>query len=87
MLNPEQIRQFHDQGFLVLENAFSAAEIASVRQAAENIVSEFDIENHKTVFKTSDRDAGRDDYRPVGTMAEKVSLRDILLWSKILRSL
>jgi phytanoyl-CoA hydroxylase len=62
MLTPEQSQKFHDQGFLVLENAFSAAEIASVRAAAEKIVSEFDIENHKTVFKTSDRDAGRDDY-------------------------
>jgi phytanoyl-CoA hydroxylase len=62
MLTPEQIKIFHDQGFLVLEDAFSASEIASVRQAAEKIVSDFDIENHKTVFKTSDRDAGRDDY-------------------------
>jgi phytanoyl-CoA hydroxylase len=62
MLNTEQVTQFHDQGFLVLENAFSAQEVASVRQAATNIVAGFNADQHRTVFKTTDRDAGRDDY-------------------------
>ncbi len=62
MLKPEQITQYHEQGYLLLENAFSKQEIASVKQAALDIVSGFDIDQHRTVFKTSDRDAGRDDY-------------------------
>ena len=62
MLNSDQVRQFHEQGLLVLENAFTADQIASVRQAAERIVSEFDADKHRTVFKTNDRDAGRDEY-------------------------
>ena len=62
MLKPEQITQYHEQGCLVLENAFSKNEIAVVKQAAIDIVSEFDIDHQRTVFKTTDRDAGRDDY-------------------------
>lgn len=62
MLNSQQITEFQEQGFLVLENAFSAPEIASVKQAAQEIVADFDISQHRTVFKTTDRDAGRDDY-------------------------
>ena len=61
-ISREQIRQFHQQGFLILENAFSNQEIASVKEAALDIVSEFDIDTQRTVFKTTDRDAGRDDY-------------------------
>jgi phytanoyl-CoA hydroxylase len=62
MLNSEQVKQFHEQGLLVLENVFTADQIASVRKAAERIVSEFDADKHRTVFKTNDRDAGRDEY-------------------------
>ena len=61
-ISPEQIRQYHQQGFLLLENAFSNQEIASVKESALDIVSEFDIDKQRTVFKTTDRDAGRDDY-------------------------
>jgi len=62
MLNSGQISQFREQGFLVLGNAFSKSEIASIRNAAMGIVADFDIDRHRTVFKTTDRDAGRDDY-------------------------
>ena len=62
MLRPEKIKQFHEQGFLVIENAFSAQEIASLKNAALEIVADFDANAHRTVFTTSDRDAGRDDY-------------------------
>jgi phytanoyl-CoA hydroxylase len=62
MLTPEQVRQFKDQGFLLIENAFSATEIASLKQAALDIVADFDVDQNKTVFKTNDRDAGRDDF-------------------------
>jgi phytanoyl-CoA hydroxylase len=62
MLSPEQVNLFQKQGFLVIENAFSELEIASVKQAALGIVADFDIDQNKTVFKTNDRDAGRDDF-------------------------
>jgi phytanoyl-CoA hydroxylase len=62
MLSKEQVNRFHEQGFLVMENAFSHREINSVKQAALGIVNDFDISQNRTVFKTTDRDAGRDDY-------------------------
>ncbi|MFT5370919.1 MAG: phytanoyl-CoA hydroxylase, partial [Lysobacterales bacterium] len=62
MLNSDQINLFQEQGFLLVENAFSDLEIASVKQAALGIVADFDVEQNKTVFKTNDRDAGRDDF-------------------------
>ena len=62
MLTEQQVASYHEQGFLVLENVFGPAQIQSVRRAALEIVDGFDIDQHRTVFKTSDRDAGRDDY-------------------------
>jgi len=62
MLNPDQVSAFHEQGFLLLEAFFSAQEISALRQAALEIVADFDIDRHRTVFQTNDRDAGRDDY-------------------------
>jgi phytanoyl-CoA hydroxylase len=62
MLSDQQQAQFQDDGYLVIENAFTPAQIAGVKQAALDIVADFDADLHRTVFKTSDRDAGRDDY-------------------------
>ncbi|NNL95290.1 MAG: phytanoyl-CoA dioxygenase family protein, partial [Xanthomonadales bacterium] len=62
MLSETQKAQFRNNGFLVLENLFSTSEIGSVRSAALDIVADFDVSKHRTVFTTSDRDSGRDDY-------------------------
>jgi len=45
----------------VLERAIELAPLASIRQAALEIVDAFDLDAHRTVFTTRDRDAGRDD--------------------------
>ena len=60
MLSPDQARQFHQQGFLALENVFSMQQITGLKQAALEIVDDFDIDQHRTVFQTNDRDAGLD---------------------------
>jgi len=62
MLNAAQLRQFHDDGFLVLEAAIPRAETEALRAAALDIVDAFDIGQHRTVFSTTDRDRGRDEY-------------------------
>ena len=62
MLNQQQLRAFDENGFLVLEKLFSSRKISALREAAVEIVEDFDIERHRTVFRTDDRDAGRDDY-------------------------
>jgi len=62
MLTDTQIDHYHDQGYLVLEKAIAKEDIARLKAAAFEIVDHFDIDNNRTVFKTSDRDSGRDDY-------------------------
>ncbi len=61
-LNKDQQNQYRDQGFLVLEDAVAERELARLKSAALQIVDKFDIDNHRTVFSTRDRDSGRDDY-------------------------
>ena len=62
MLTEDQVNHYHSQGYLVLEKAIAATDIAKLKAAALEIVDNFDIDNNRTVFKTSDRDSGRDDY-------------------------
>ncbi|MEM1260966.1 MAG: phytanoyl-CoA dioxygenase family protein [Pseudomonadota bacterium] len=54
--------RFDADGFVVLERLFSPDEVGALRVAANAIVDEFDIDQHRSVFRTDDRDAGRDDY-------------------------
>ena len=61
-LSDEDIAQFREQGFLSIERVFSPAQMDALRQAALAIVDDFDAEAHKSVFRTDDRDSGRDDY-------------------------
>lgn len=62
MLSEHQIQQYHENGYVVLQDAISKTEIENLKNAALQIVDEFDISKHRTVFTTSDRDSGRDDY-------------------------
>lgn len=62
MLNDIQKQKYHDDGYLVLEEAIAKAQIEKLKTAAMQIVDDFDINSQRAVFSTSDRDAGRDDY-------------------------
>jgi phytanoyl-CoA hydroxylase len=62
MLSNHQIDQFREQGYVALEGAVAPDAIESVRSAALGIVEAFDIDAHRTVFSTRDRDRGRDRY-------------------------
>ncbi len=62
MLSADQTRQYRDDGYLVLEGAIVRSEIEALKSAALEIVDAFDISQRRTVFTTSDRDSGRDDY-------------------------
>ncbi len=62
MLNRRQKNTYNEQGFLVLEGLFSGPQIDPLRRAALEIVDHFDIDRHRSVFRTDDRDEGRDDY-------------------------
>jgi phytanoyl-CoA hydroxylase len=62
VLNNHQKQQYQNNGFLVLENAIARDDINSLKAAALQIVDDFDISKHRSVFTTKDRDSGRDDY-------------------------
>lgn len=62
MLSESQIRQFSEDGCLVLKNAIAKEHIMRLRTAALDIVDNFDINQHRSVFSTRHRDSGRDDY-------------------------
>ena len=62
MLTANQTRQYIESGFLVLENVIPLDDLKSLKNAALNIVDNFDVANHRSVFSTADRDRGRDDY-------------------------
>ena len=62
MLNTHQKQQYQKDGYTVLENAIPDADIQRLKSEALQIVDAFDIDKHKSVFTTSDRDSGRDDY-------------------------
>ena len=53
---------FDQQGYLVLPGAIDGEHIQSLRDAAARIVDQFDIEQHRSIFSTGDRDRGRDRY-------------------------
>lgn len=46
----------------MLEKAISKDAIARLKSAALDIVDNFDIDQHRSIFSTKDRDSGRDDY-------------------------
>ncbi len=62
MLNQEQIVQFQQNGYLVLPNFKSAAEIAAVRARATAIVNEFDATEGNSIFTTKDQEKKIDQY-------------------------
>lgn len=53
---------FEQNGYLVVENAIAGEDLRSIREAAARIVDDFDIDAHRSVFTTRDRDRGRDRY-------------------------
>lgn len=53
---------FEEQGYAILERVIDNDALSQIRLAVDRIVQSFDIEQHRTVFSTGDRDRGRDRY-------------------------
>ena len=62
MLTPEQRERYQRDGYLVLPGFKSAAEIATLRQRAAEIVNDFDTSAVRSVFTTRDQTSATDDY-------------------------
>jgi phytanoyl-CoA hydroxylase len=62
LLSASQVEAYDIQGYVVLENLIPLLDIAALKAAALEIVADFDIDQHRSVFSTTDRDKNRDDY-------------------------
>lgn len=62
MLTETQKQQYQQDGYLVLPKFKTAAEIAELRQRAEQIVDEFDADAHRSIFTTQEQARHIDDY-------------------------
>jgi phytanoyl-CoA hydroxylase len=62
MLNETQQGLYRDQGFLVLPDFKSPAEIAALRARAEAIVEDFDAAANRAIFSTQEQARKVDDY-------------------------
>ncbi len=54
MLTADQVRRYRDQGYLVVEGFWSAADVVSARQRAEALLAGVDAESAAGVFSTLD---------------------------------
>ena len=62
MLTPQQQQQYQQDGFLVLPDFKSAAEVAALRQRAIAIVDAFDPRESITIFTTKEQERNVDAY-------------------------
>jgi len=62
MLNAEQIAQFHQDGYVVVPDFKSAAEIAALRERAGAIVDAFDPAESVSIFTTKEQERKIDHY-------------------------
>jgi len=61
-LSTNQLESFGRNGFIVLPNLLHATDMTMLKEAALQIVADFDVSRHRSVFSTTDRDRSRDDY-------------------------
>lgn len=62
MLTPTQQQQYQQDGYLVLPQFKTAAELAALRERAEAIVEGFDPDQGKAIFTTNEQSRHTDDY-------------------------
>jgi phytanoyl-CoA hydroxylase len=62
MLTTEQIKSYQQNGYLVLEQCFSAEQMNMLKNSANEIVANFDPNSTRAVFSTEDHSKTRDDY-------------------------
>lgn len=62
MLSPEQVKQFHHDGFLVLERFAGPSEVASLRHRVDQLVEEFDPSTVTSIFSTRNQTSKTDTY-------------------------
>jgi phytanoyl-CoA hydroxylase len=61
-ISPQQVEQYKDQGFLVLERFVDEASCDRLRARAEELVQEFDPQEVVSIFSTREQNRLTDDY-------------------------
>ncbi|MEP1446339.1 MAG: phytanoyl-CoA dioxygenase family protein [Paraglaciecola sp.] len=62
MLTSEQKKSYQKNGYLVLDQCFSAEQMSVLKNSANKIVADFDPNSTRAVFSTEDHSKTRDDY-------------------------
>ena len=62
MISEQQIAQYRDTGFLVLENFASASDCDSLRERAKELIQEFDPAEVVSIFTTREQNRIADEY-------------------------
>jgi phytanoyl-CoA hydroxylase len=62
LLNNLQKEQYHQQGYLVLENFISQAQCTLLMQQATHLIKQFDAEKHHTIFSPEKKTHIKDQY-------------------------
>lgn len=62
VLSPQQLESWHDDGFLVIEQALSPEACEQLRRQALMLVDSFEPAENATVFDTNDQSHAADDY-------------------------
>jgi len=62
MISEQQLKEFHDHGFLVIENFADQAECDELRTRAEELVQGFDPAEVVSIFSTHEQSRVADDY-------------------------
>jgi phytanoyl-CoA hydroxylase len=62
MLTTEQKKSYQQNGYLVLDQCFSAEQMSALKSSANGIVADFDPNSTRAVFSTEDHSKTRDDY-------------------------
>lgn len=62
MLTTEQKKSYQQNGYLVLDQCFSAEQMSALKISANGIVADFDPNSTRAVFSTEDHSKTRDDY-------------------------
>lgn len=62
MLSKVQLQDFKIQGYVVLEQLFSDAEMRVLQREAAKIVESFDAQSSRSIFSTQDQSRTRDEY-------------------------
>ena len=62
MLTTQQTQSYQQNGYLVLDQCFSAEQMSMLKNSANEIVADFDPNSTRAVFSTEDHSKTRDDY-------------------------